>query len=431
MKPAQFDSLTRYIDMLLDAICVVDKEGHFLYVSAGGERIFGYKPEEMIGRQMLEMVHPDDRERTLQTVAEIMSGVAKIDFENRYIRKDGQVIDLLWSARWSEADNLRVAVARDITGQKRSQALQKALFNISEAAHTQASLPALYQRIHQIIAELMPVGQFAIALYDPDTTAVRFPYQNIETDKLHKLDVATFCSEVSTKGESQLKQIDDSCEWLGIPLKSQNGVIGSLMVTTDTPRQHFSLSEKTLLEFVSAQVASAIERKQMLERLHQLAMYDALTGLPNRQLFDDRVNQALNRAKRQDTQLALLYLDLDKFKAANDTHGHEVGDRLLVEVARRLAACVRESDTVTRFGGDEFVILLDAVNNSEVVTPIAEKVLDALAKPYLIETQSIEMAASIGIAMYPSNGLDETALLRHADAAMYAAKRQGGNCFKD
>jgi diguanylate cyclase (GGDEF)-like protein len=153
--------------------------------------------------------------------------------------------------------------------------------------------------------------------------------------------------------------------------------------------------------------------------------------LPNRQLFDDRVNQALNRAKRQDTQLALLYLDLDKFKAANDTHGHEVGDRLLVEVARRLTACVRESDTVTRFGGDEFVILLDAVNNSEVVTPIAEKVLDALAKPYLIESQSIEMAASIGIAMYPSNGLDETALLRHADAAMYAAKRQGGNCFKD
>lgn len=423
----QFDSLTRYIDMLLDAICVVDKDGHFLYVSAGGERIFGYKPEEMIGRQMLEMVHPDDRERTLQTVAEIMSGQAKTDFENRYIRKDGQVIDLLWSARWSEPDKMRVAVARDITGHKRSEALQKALFNISEAAHTEDSLPALYQRIHQIIAELMPVGQFAIALYDPDSAVVTFPYQKIETDKLHKLDMVAFCAEVSTKGESQLKQLDDSCAWLGIPLKSQNGVIGSLMVTRDAPRQHYSFSDQALLEFVSAQVASAIERKQMLERLHQLAMYDALTGLPNRQLFDDRIRQALNRAKRHDTQLALLYLDLDKFKAANDAHGHEVGDRLLVEVAQRLTACVRASDTVARFGGDEFVILLDVVTNKETATPIAVKVLDELAKPYLIETHHVEMAASIGMAIYPCNGQDETALLRHADAAMYQAKRAGGN----
>jgi len=427
MKLSEFDSLSRYIDMLLDAICVVDKDGHFLYVSAGGERIFGYKAEEMIGRQMLEMVHPDDRERTLQTVAEIMSGVAKIDFENRYIRKDGQIIDLLWSARWSETDNMRVAVARDITSHKRSEALQKALFNISEAAHTQASLPALYKRLHQIIAELMPVGQFAIALYHPDSEAVTFPYQKIETDKLHQLDIKAFCSEVSKRGVSQIKQLDESCAWLGIPLKSQNGVIGSLMVTTDAPRQHYSLSDQALLEFVSAQVASAIERKQMLERLHQLAMYDVLTGLPNRQLFDDRIHQALNRAKRYDTQLALLYLDLDKFKAANDTHGHEVGDKLLLEVARRLTVCFRESDTVARFGGDEFVILLDAVTSREAVTSVAAKVLDELAKPYNIETHHIELAASIGIAVYPFNGQDETSLLRHADAAMYQAKRSGGN----
>jgi diguanylate cyclase (GGDEF)-like protein/PAS domain S-box-containing protein len=430
MPKHAFESLGYYIDMLLDAICVVDPNGYFIYVSAGAERIFGYTREEMIGRQMLDLVHPEDRDKTLAVVADIMDGVSKVDFENRYIRKDGQTIDLLWSARWSEADKMRVAVARDITSHKRSEALQKALFDISEAAHAVDSLTALYQRIHQIIAELMPVGQFAIALYDPVTASVTFPYQKIETAKLNKLDIVAFCSEVSKNGESQLKQLDESCACLGISLKSRKGSMGCLMLTTEAPQHHGAFAEQALLEFVSEQVASAIERKQMLENLHHMAMYDQLTGLPNRQLFDDRVRQALARAKRNTTRLALLYLDLDKFKAANDNLGHEVGDLLLIEVAQRLKASVRRSDTVARFGGDEFVVLLDEVEDPTVVRQIASNMLSELARPYTVETHQIEMSASIGMALYPDDGSGEAALRRHADAAMYAAKREGGNCLK-
>lgn len=435
MEQHTFESLSHYIDMLLDAICVVDPDGHFIYVSAGAERIFGYKAEEMIGRQMLDMVHPDDHDKTLDAVAEIMSGLAKVDFENRYIRKDGQVIDLLWSARWSEADNMRVAVARDITRNKRSEALQTALFNISEAAHTQENLPALYRRIHQIIAELMPARQFAIALYDTRTATVSFPYKQIETHKISvDLDINAFCCDVSQKGMTQLKLAkntqSDASGWLGVPLKSQNGIIGTLMVTTDTPGQNYTFSDQELLEFVSTQVAAAIERKQMLERLQQLAMYDQLTGLPNRQLFHDRINLVLARSRRNNKRLALLYLDLDKFKQANDSLGHEAGDKLLQQAASRLKGCVRETDTVARFGGDEFVVLLDAIDSQETVRHIAGKILNELAMPYLIDSIEVEMSASIGIALYPLNGETERQLLRHADIAMYEAKRLGGNQYQ-
>ncbi len=428
-----FDALSYYIDMLLDAICVVDPDGHFLYVSAGSERIFGYKPEEMIGLQMLEMVHPDDRSKTLSVVDEIMSGVAKVDFENRYLRKDGSIVHLLWSARWSEDDNIRVAVARDITAQKQVEAQQKALFNISEAAHTEDSLTSLYQRIHQIVAEFIPAKQFAISLYDAATGVLSFPYEQLTSKGLqHPLDINAFCCNVSKQGLTQ-KQLTqnaegDSCEWLGVPLKSQKGVIGTLVVKTDLPDQNYTHNDQEVLEFVSTQIAAAIERKQMIEHLRQLAMYDKLTGVPNRQLFSDRIHQAIAMARRGG-HLALLYLDLDTFKEANDNLGHEVGDQLLKQVAQRLRGCLREADTVARLGGDEFVILLDNVDRLDMVQEVADKVLLTLAAPYQVDTMKAEMSASIGISFYPDNGETERDLLKRADDAMYEAKRQGGNCY--
>ena len=159
-------SLSSYIDLLLDAICVVDKAGKFVYVSGGGERIFGYTSEEMIGKSMIDLVLPEDHDMTLQTARDIMSGRHEPHFENRYVRKDGQIVHIMWSARWSDSDQLRIAVARDITKRKRIEARQAALFAISEAAHAAEDLPTLFERIHQIIENLLPAASFSIALYD-------------------------------------------------------------------------------------------------------------------------------------------------------------------------------------------------------------------------------------------------------------------------
>jgi len=166
VKNDGYTSLGRFIDLLLDAICVVDKSGRFEFVSAGAERIFGYTSDEMIGMQMLDLVLPEDRERTLAAAEEIMAGRYQLDFENRYIRKDGSIVDIRWSARWSEEYQQRVAVARDITKHKLAERRQAALYEISEAVHVAEDLLSLYSHIHQIIAKLLPAENFSIALYE-------------------------------------------------------------------------------------------------------------------------------------------------------------------------------------------------------------------------------------------------------------------------
>lgn len=287
MRNDKYPFLIEVPDLMLNAVCVVDKAGHFVYVNAAFERVFGYTPAEVIGTSMLALVFDDDRSRTLQAVDEILSGEKKFDFENRWIRKDGRIVHILWSARWSEAYQVRIAVAHDIT-----------------------------------------------------------------------------------------------------------------------------------------------DRKQLALRLEHMAQHDALTGLPNRTLFLDRLQTAMRRAHRDDTGLALLFIDLDLFKNVNDQHGHIVGDALLIEMARRLLASIRESDTAGRMGGDEFLVLLNTVHAAEHAQQIAEKIRATLMRPYLINSLSLCISPSIGVALFPEHGSEGQLLIQRSDEAMYTAKKSGGNCVQ-
>ncbi|MBI3145117.1 MAG: diguanylate cyclase [Pseudogulbenkiania sp.] len=437
--------LASFIDLMLDAICVVDAEGRFVFVSAACERIFGYTPEEMIGKAMIEMVLPADRERTLQAAKQIMSGHPEPHFENRYVRKDGQVVHIMWSARWSEADQLRIAVAHDITERKQAESMQAALYAISEAAHTAEDLLALFQRIHQIIGELLPAHNFSVALYDEKNDQLSFPYHVDAYDQApvpRKPAAGTFCAEVIRTGQPLLLTSEtlttlpehlrvtvgrNSLCWLGVPLNSHKGTIGALVLKSYSGGIRYTEKDKELLQFVSTQVATAIERQQLHARLQCMAQYDELTNLPNRGLLHDRLRIALARARREQGRLSLLYLDLDKFKQVNDTFGHAAGDRLLREVANRLKQCVREADTVARIGGDEFVVLLESIQLPEHAALVAEKIRRALNQPLNIDGHSLRTLTSIGIALYPEHGDEEQQLLKHADEAMYFAKKNGDN----
>ncbi len=167
------------------------------------------------------------------------------------------------------------------------------------------------------------------------------------------------------------------------------------------------------------------ERKELERNLRHLAYTDALTGLPNRTLFHDRLKQGLAIALRRDSPLAVLFLDLDRFKVINDSLGHDVGDRVLISVARRLGACLRDEDTLARLGGDEFAVLLPELSGTRGSLLVADKLLRALAAPQLINGHELTVGASIGIALFPENGSDVQSLLRSADAAMYSAKAHG------
>jgi diguanylate cyclase (GGDEF)-like protein/PAS domain S-box-containing protein len=165
-------------------------------------------------------------------------------------------------------------------------------------------------------------------------------------------------------------------------------------------------------------------------RMSHLAHHDALTKLPNRVLFNDRLTQAISLAHRQGTQLAVMFIDLDRFKNINDSLGHEVGDQVLESVAGRLLACVRHSDTVSRLGGDEFIILLSPIEDGADAAYSARKVLSAVANPHIIDNRSLDVNASIGLSTYPADGLTAESLVNRADNAMYQAKRAGRNRYQ-
>lgn len=172
------------------------------------------------------------------------------------------------------------------------------------------------------------------------------------------------------------------------------------------------------------------ERKAAEEQIRHLAQHDPLTGLPNRNLLRDRMEVALAGAQRNKDKVALMMLDLDNFKLVNDTFGHQTGDQLLIEVANRLEALFRASDTVCRLGGDEFVVVLNELAEVEDALRAAEKVLTTIRPDIAVDGRVMGISPSIGIALYPQDGVDLDGLLRNADIAMYAAKRAGGNGYR-
>lgn len=445
MKPDGDTFLANVMDLLADAICVVDAQGVFMFVSAACRQIFGYEPEEMVGRNMIDFVLPEDRARTLGQVDAIHASTQQPHFENRYLRKDGQVVHIMWSARWSESGRVRVAVARDVTERKRAESMQAALYAVSEAAHTAEDLVTLFRRIHEIVATLTTAANFFVALYDEGKDELSFPYY---ADSHHTppeprpLDSGTLSAEVIRTGQALLLRADspdplppgvkidmgkDSLDWLGVPLQTQKGPIGVLVVQSYFGDTRYTEKDVELLQFVSAQVASAIERKQAETWLRHIARHDPLTDLPNRSLLNDRLQAALQQSGTELTRLAVLYLDLDMFKEVNDRHGHAAGDQLLQETAQRLRRCVGDAGMVGRIGGDEFLVLLDQDPSPARAVELAEQIRVALCEPFSMNDDQFQVSPSIGIALHPQHGDDYKRLIRHADEAMYAAKKAGGN----
>lgn len=271
----------KLIHLMLDTVFVVDEDNQIVFVSDACESLLGYYSYELIGTPITNYMHPDDLAATRDSIYRVMNGQPHIDFRNRYLRKDGGIVHILWSARWYEEEKVRIGVARDVT---------------------------------------------------------------------------------------------------------------ALM--------------------------------QAEEELRHLAHHDPLTKLTNRALFYDRLTSGLSAAQRHQNHLALLFLDINDFKAINDIHGHAAGDQVLCTVAKRLEGCVRATDTVARMGGDEFTVLLTDIQSIETVTAKIEQILRVMNEPLGAEFGDVSMpSCSIGVACYPTDGEDADTLLNHADSHMYQVKR--------
>jgi diguanylate cyclase (GGDEF)-like protein/PAS domain S-box-containing protein len=213
--------------------------------------------------------------------------------------------------------------------------------------------------------------------------------------------------------------------WLGeIWNRTKAGAISVVLMTISAVRD----AAGELTHYVGV-FTDITQKKESERRLEHLAHHDALTDLPNRSLFRDRLRQAIRKAERDEQALALLFIDLDRFKEVNDTLGHVTGDQLLVEAARRITACVRNSDTVARLGGDEFTVVLQGVDDRDAATGVARDVIEALAAPFKLDQATVSLSASIGIALCPDDAEDPDALTDAADQAMYDAKAMGRNRY--
>ncbi|HSN04068.1 MAG TPA: GGDEF domain-containing response regulator [Nitrospira sp.] len=230
-------------------------------------------------------------------------------------------------------------------------------------------------------------------------------------------------------GIPTLKHVQATCPTIPIIVLSSVNDQALSIQAVQQGAQDYLVKGQGHPDLLARSIRYAIERKRAEERMTYLAQYDQLTGLVNRTLFRDRLLQAMARSKRLQRPLGLMLLDLDRFKAVNDTMGHSVGDLLLKLVADRLRTCVREIDTVARMGGDEFTIILEGCASEEDMTVVAQRITDAIAEPFDLGQSHASVGVSLGITVYPSDDHDVDDLLKHADAAMYRAKQKGGNAF--
>lgn len=437
-----------------------------------GVQMFFHYPEEEVGPGVswrFEHIHPEDRERVVSEIRSVIDRGGQFwSDEYRFIRGDGtdaEIFDRGYVVRDEAGRPVRmIGAMMDMTEQKlaqkqleREMSFVKLLQMVAVAANEALTAEqAMQVVVYQICAHIRwPMGHVYLASGDGTRELVPTAIWHIEdperfenfrkrTESMRYPPDVGFPGRVLASGEPVwMADVNQDVDFLrgkeaaeagikagfAFPVKVGSEVAGVLEFFSTRKVE----PDKPLLEVmghIGTLLGRVVERKRAVERLHYSANYDSLTNLPNRGLFYDRLDQALARAPWHKRLVAVLFLDLDRFKAINDTLGHHIGDRLLEAVAKRLSASIRDGDTVSRLGGDEFTIILDDVARGEDVTKIAEKILNAMAQPFCLEGHELAVTTSIGISVYPDDGNEAGALLKNADIAMYRAKEQGRNRFQ-
>ena len=444
---ALIDSERRYrqlIELLPDPVFVLEGE-RVIFSNAGTRRLLDLAPE--YASRPLDLVHlaPPGDQAVLRSLMEAVSlGRRPKTSEIKMIQGKGLVpVEVRAAAIEMDGRKGALIIARDLSQRQKAEELQSALYRIAQASTRSIGLDALFSEIHDIVAELMYAKNFFIGLLDEEGTHLSFPYFRDEFDKAPSVPLSmedSLSGYVIRSGEplladqrviEELKRSREvrtyghlASSWIGVPLIRGNATFGILVVQSYDPNLRHTAADRDLLTFVSGHIAETIERRQKDEQIQSLAYIDSLTGLPNRFLFDDRLDTALALAERHRTPLAVLFVDLDRFKLVNDTLGHSVGDGVLRLVSARLASCLRESDTLARRGGDEFIAILPDTDQRGAVN-VAQKLVDSLRVPLDAAGSEVVVTASVGVAMFPDNGGDRETLLKAADLAMYGAKEMG------
>ncbi|BCT68328.1 hypothetical protein NNRS527_01925 [Nitrosospira sp. NRS527] len=381
--------------------------------------MLGYSREELAEKNLVETTYPADMEKDTADLERVLRGESEGYATNkRFIRKDGSIVMANMDVKCVHSNNGKVhyvvTMIRDVTEQERQKA---------EILAARSQLQATLDAIPDLLFELDLDG-CCHAYHSARTYLPGSPVADLLGKKISDVlppgaanIVLSALLEAQKKGLSSGKQVE----------LELSGEKGKLWFELSVSRKQSSAELEPRFIVLARDIT---ERKASEQRIMQLAHYDPLTALPNRALLADRMKVAIKRAERRSGRLAVLFVDLDRFKPINDSLGHDIGDHLLKAVAERMQASVRSVDTVSRVGGDEFVVLLSEIETAEDAARVAQKLIFGLSRPYLIEAHELLLTASIGICIYPDNGKESNILLRNADASMYTAKEAGRNRYQ-
>lgn len=403
---AKSNELDNYFNSSLDLFCITDFHGYFLKVNPRWHDTLGYSDHELQRQPFFAFVHPDDQQRTQQAMAELRERFYLSNFVNRYRHHNGSYLWIEWSC--IVKDQLIYAAARDISERKHAEEGLR----LSNLVFQNSSEGMVVVNADNAILSVNPAFSM-ITGYSQDEVIGRDP------------KLLGSGSQETEFYRNMWQELNSTGHWQGeINNRHKNGQIYVEHLTINNVYDDLGKVIRRVGLF-----SDITEKKKSEKQIWYQANYDSLTELPNRRLFADRLQQEIRKAKREKYLMALLFLDLDRFKEVNDSYGHKIGDALLIEAAHRISQCVRESDTVSRLGGDEFTVILSEIIDISDVDRVAKAIIDALCQPYFFNTDHIFISASIGIALYPSDTTQEDDLVRFADQAMYAAKNKGRNGF--
>lgn len=437
-----------------DGIMEIKGNGTISRVNVALESETGYYGEQLVGKRWTELVAPELRNDGEELLRSAMRGEAT-EADSLLLDRLGNRLDVqlkLVPLHAGEEIHGAYAIFKNVTAQKNAERAIAAhgeqlrrLYMV--AASRGASLDEQIEATLQLGVEVFDWDQAYVTHVEGDRVTVHNVYGEGPITKGAMYPLATGVTSHLARGRNPLFIEDmESEEWrcdhsramapwrayLAVSLMVFDKFYGGLVFASRTPHtQALASNERDMVQLMGLFISTALERAEQNERIEQLAFNDSLTGLPNRVLFNDRIEQTFATARRYERGFAVMYIDVDKFKNINDTYGHAIGDDVLKEVGVRLRAATRESDTVARFGGDEFVILQPIVDGPSDAADLARKLNVAMQEPVEVDGVRHTVHVSMGIALYPSDAQTIEALMEASDRALYRAKKQGRNrwCF--
>jgi len=428
------------VESIVDyAIFMLDAEGRVISWNTGAERLKGYREDEIVGQHFSRFYPLEEVERGAPARdLEVAAAKGRFEDEGWRLRKNGS---FFWASliitpvRDQDGQLLGFAkVTRDLTERRlttqrleASEARLQSFLNNSHSLMFIKDLTGRYLYVNDPFTRAFDVDRFDIIfrsdaeIFPPDLAA-QFTANDAEA-----LAAGTGIEfeEVSRHHDGQIH----TSIVHKFPMFDREGKVIALggIVTDISERKLLEEALRQNNEQLRAAIRTEIALRQRQEQLQRIATQDPLTGVTNRAPFHQRAEHAIAASRRSGHLIVLLFIDIDRFKDINDTHGHAAGDEVLRQVASRLSSCLREVDAIARQGGDEFIVLLNGIERSDQITQVTTRMQEELAKPMTVEGRDLSVTSSMGVAMYPRDGGDVSTLIRMADVAMYRSKQLGRN----